>query len=186
MSTKRYISDLHIGHPQALIYDNRPFQSLDEMKQAIIDNWNSAVAEGDVTYILGDMFWSNAEAPEVLRQLKGEKHLILGNHDRPSSEMKKHFASVEQLKTVNDNGRQVVLCHYPIAHWKNEDHGAFHLYGHIHRSRERRPFEEYAALMRAWGYPYRSYNVGCMLPYMNYTPRTLDEIIEATDKEEKP
>jgi hypothetical protein len=23
------------------------------------------------------------------------------------------------------------------------------------------------------------YNVGCMMPYINYTPRTLDEILEA-------
>jgi hypothetical protein len=26
---------------------------------------------------------------------------------------------------------------------------------------------------------FNAFNVGCMLPYMNYTPRTLEEILEA-------
>ncbi len=184
MCTKRYISDLHIGHSRAIFYDNRPFKSLDEMRQTIIDNWNSVVSDSDVTYVLGDMFWNNADIPEVLRQLKGEKHLILGNHDLPSSEMKKHFASIEAIKEVSDNGRHVILCHYPIAHWKNADRRSIHLYGHIHKGRDSRPFEEYVSLMKERGVPYECYNVGCMMPYMNYTPRTLDEIIEASKKED--
>ena len=32
--------------------------------------------------------------------------------------------------------------------------------------------------MRQRHLPYECYNVGCMLPYMNYTPRTLEEIIK--------
>ena len=27
--------------------------------------------------------------------------------------------------------------------------------------------------------PCNMYNIGCMLPYMNYTPKTLDEIVES-------
>lgn len=27
--------------------------------------------------------------------------------------------------------------------------------------------------------PARAFNVGCMLPYMNYTPRTLKEILKS-------
>jgi hypothetical protein len=70
-----------------------------------------------------------------------------------------------------------VLCHYPIAHWKNADCGTIHLYGHIHNGRDSRPFDEYVAAMKKRGFPYECYNVGAMLKYMNYTPRTLDEII---------
>ena len=78
--------------------------------------------------------------------------------------------------TIKDGDNHVVLCHYPIAHWRNADYGYIHLYGHIHAGRDSRPFEDYKAEMRKRDIPYRCYNVGCMMPYMNYTPRTLDEI----------
>ena len=38
---------------------------------------------------------------------------------------------------------------------------------------------EYVKLMKQRDTPYRCYNVGCMLPYMDYTPRILDEIINS-------
>lgn len=31
--------------------------------------------------------------------------------------------------------------------------------------------------------PCNMFNVGCMIPYMNYTPRTFEEIIHSEDKE---
>ena len=182
--SKYYISDLHIGHSRCIEFDNRPFSSLDEMEYTIINNWNNTASNNDIIYILGDMFWNNEAAPAILSRLKGEKHLILGNHDRLSSEMRKHFVTVEPLKEVKDNHRHVILCHYPIAHWRNADHGTYHLYGHIHAGRDSRPFEEYVKLMRKRDISYNCYNVGCMLPYMNYTPRTLDEIIKANEQED--
>lgn len=57
------------------------------------------------------------------------------------------------------------------------DYGTIHLYGHIHAGRDNRPFDEYKRSMIQREFPYMCFNVGCMLPYMNYTPRTLDEII---------
>ncbi|MDO5150689.1 MAG: hypothetical protein Q4D76_15070 [Oscillospiraceae bacterium] len=37
--------------------------------------------------------------------------------------------------------------------------------------------------MKKRNIPYESYNVGCMLPYMDYTPRTLEEIRAGTKGE---
>ena len=31
--------------------------------------------------------------------------------------------------------------------------------------------------------PCQMFNVGCMLPYMDYTPRTLDEIIQSNQND---
>lgn len=172
-----YISDLHIGHANAISFDNRPFKDLDEMHCALIHNWNSVVRPQDSVYILGDVAWKNDIGLKVISKLNGVKYLIKGNHDHLNAELASQFKWVKELETVRDNGRKVVLCHYPIAHWKNSDYGYYHLYGHIHTGRDARPFEEYVSLMRKRGLPYRAYNVGCMLPYMNYTPRTLDEIV---------
>ena len=174
---KYYISDLHIGHKNIIRFDQRPFFDLLDMKQAIIKNWNSVVTSGDDVYILGDMFWNNDDITEVLPQLKGNLYLVKGNHDRINTEMSKRFVWVKDYAEIKDNGRNVVLCHYPIAHWRNADYGTIHLYGHIHAGHDNRPFGEYKKLMEKRGMSYECYNVGCMLPHMNYTPRTLNEII---------
>lgn len=176
---KYYISDLHIGHNAILAFDGRPFASLDEMKETIIQNWNSVVGREDEVYVLGDFFWSNEDAAETLPRLNGRKYLILGNHDRINSMMKQHYLWIKEYAEIKDTGRHVVLCHYPIAHWHNADHGFIHLYGHIHNSgRDSRPFNEYVESIKKRDIPYECYNVGCMMPYMGYTPRTLDEIIK--------
>lgn len=174
---KYYISDLHIGHKNIIRFDQRPFFDLEDMKQTIIKNWNSVVTSGDDVYILGDMFWNNDDITEVLPQLKGNLYLVKGNHDRINAEMFKRFVWIKDYAEIKDNGRNVVLCHYPIAHWRNADYGTIHLYGHIHSGRDSRPFDKYKELMKQRNIPYECYNVGCMLPYMDYTPRTLDEII---------
>lgn len=174
--SKFYISDLHLGHEKAIKFDRRPFKSTQEMQEVIIGNWNSVVGSTDDVYILGDMFWDYNEAPKILEALNGNKFLILGNHDRVNSDMKKYFVWIKDYAEIKDGDEHVVLCHYPIAHWKNADYGAIHLYGHIHAGRDTRPFDVYKAMMKQCNVPYECYNVGCMMPYMGYTPRTLNQI----------
>lgn len=180
---KFYISDLHFGHKNILIFDNRPFFTLKEMCDCLITNWNSRVTKNDEVYILGDMFWHNDEAPRILSQLKGRKYLVLGNHDRVNTEMAKHFVWCDRrLEYIKDEGQKVVLCHYPIAHWDGQDHTpqTIHLYGHIHQGRDSRPFEKYVKLWeKTMSMTFKAANVGCMMPYMDYTPRTLEEIKKA-------
>lgn len=57
-----YISDLHIGHANAIKFDNRPFADVNEMNNAIMENWNSRVKPNDTVYILGDSFGQNGKA----------------------------------------------------------------------------------------------------------------------------
>lgn len=171
---KYYISDLHLGHENVILFDDRPFKSLDDMQETIIKNWNSKVQHQDDVYILGDLFWDNSVAPDVLPKLKGHLHLILGNHDRVNAYMKPYFEEITHYKEIKDNSVNVVLCHYPIAHWHNCDYGTVHLFGHIHNARDSRPFTEYMETMRDRGFPYECYNVGCMLH--RYEPVTLAEL----------
>lgn len=177
---KFYISDLHIGHKNALSFDNRPFWSVAEQNVEIIKRWNEAVTKNDDVYILGDFAWKNDMGLEVIQQLNGRKYLISGNHDKLNAALFREFEWVKDYAEIKDNDKNLVLCHYPIAHWKNADYGTIHLYGHIHgeTGRDNRPFNEYCQIMRKRGFPYECYNVGCMLSYMDYTPRTLDYIIE--------
>ena len=180
MSNKFYISDWHYGHTNALRFDNRPFQTIEEMNAELIRRWNEKVAPGDVVYVLGDMFWcKTTDAIEVIKQLNGTKILIKGNHDRVKDLVfARCFAKIIEYEEVEDNGDKIVLCHYPISCFKNHLYGSLHFYGHVHTSIEHDMMLDTRYLFeKVHNQRCKMYNVGAMLPYMDYTPRTKEEIL---------
>lgn len=181
MSKKFYIADWHYDHANCIAFDNRPFKTVEEMNEALITNWNNAVSAEDTVYVLGDMFWCKpTEAIEVLDKLNGQKFLIQGNHDRcRDTQFRNKFVKIDEYMEIKDDDKDVVLCHYPIPCFKNHFYGWYHLYGHVHTSFEYNMMEYTKYLMQElYTRPCNMYNVGAMIPYMNYTPRTLNEIIE--------
>lgn len=179
MGKKFYISDTHWGHNNVLAFDQRPFKTVEEMDAELIRRWNSVVESGDIVYILGDMFWiPPAKAKPIMEQLNGQKFLVKGNHDRwHDTKFDKLFVKIDEYMEVDDNGRKVVLCHYPIPCFKNHFYGWVHLYGHVHNSFEWNMMEHQRFLMEElYTRQCNMINVGAMMPYMDYTPRTLDEI----------
>ena len=114
-----FTSDLHLGHENCIRLCNRPFSSIEEMDETLIENWNHKVTGKDTVYILGDLIYRSQKPPEeYLRRLRGKKHLILGNHDRGwirSCQMERFFESVNNLLYVADGKRQYTLCHYDAA-----------------------------------------------------------------------
>lgn len=185
MSKIFYTSDLHFGHGNIIAFDGRPFKSLKEMEDTIISRWNERVQPGDRVYILGDFCWNTGdEWKRLLNLLNGEKHLILGNHDgrRMPSDVRKFFASISDYKEINDDGRTVIMSHYPMPFYR-ADYGddVYHLYGHVHVTIEEDLLQEIRALILRKdrrGKPQNKchfYNAWC--GYYNYAPATLDEII---------
>lgn len=183
MSKNFYISDLHFGHWNIVRYDNRPFKSIEEMDNALIENWNKVVSNKDMVYILGDISWHDEnKTVEIFKQLNGIKVLIRGNHDniKGGSELAKCFTSIQDYAELYlDKKNKVIMSHYPILFWNGQFRNSIHLYGHVHNSHQWNMCESWAEEMRQLqDIPGQMYNVGCMMPWMNYTPRTLDEIIE--------
>lgn len=179
MGKKLYISDLHFGHENVIGFDNRPFKSADEMNEELIRRWNEAVDPGDTVYILGDIFWMTPKhATPIMERLNGQKFLVRGNHDRwHDSKFDKLFVKIDDYMEVNDEGRNIVLCHYPIPCFKNHFYGWVHLYGHVHNSFEWNMMEHQRFLMEElYTRQCNMINVGAMMPWINYTPRTLNEI----------
>lgn len=79
---KYYISDLHLFHNRILEKFNRPFSSVEEMHEVIINNWKNKVKDDDTVYILGDVGMYHArEIGNILNNLPGRKILVTGNHD---------------------------------------------------------------------------------------------------------
>lgn len=167
-----YISDIHFGHTNAIQFDNRPFSDRNEMDYMIIELWNARVQPEDQIYIIGDFAYRN-ERPEewYLKQLKGHKHLIVGNHDNKLLENDNamfFFDSVDKMMQIKDGDKHVCLCHFPMAEWDGSHRGSWHIYGHIHGSKEGEAYN----YMRTKEY---ALNAGCMIN--NYMPASMEELI---------
>ena len=174
-----YISDTHFGHANIIRYDNRPFESPQKMDEVMIDRWNETVSNDDTVYILGDFSWyQESKTVEILEILTGRKILIKGNHDRVSPKILRQFVKVCDYLELMDNNTRVILSHYPMPFWNGQFRDSVHLYGHVHNSHQWNVCENLRTeLKQLQDIPMRMYNVGCMMEWMDYTPRTLKEII---------
>ncbi len=129
-----YTSDLHLGHANIIKLCNRPFADVNEMDHVLIANWNSRITNNDTVYIVGDLCFRAAEPENLIAQLKGKKHLILGNHDSTwlkNVDATKYFKSVERMIVFGNGKCKVTLCHYPMMSFE----GDYLIYGHIHNNK---------------------------------------------------
>ncbi len=100
--------------------------------------------------------------------------------------------SYKNTEVLKIDGWEVILSHYPMLANKNtfnsNNKRTIHLYGHVHNSQEEKLFQ-LSKLARMYHKKTvnknLSLNVGCMMPYMNYTPRTLEELIDIAKEENK-
>lgn len=164
---KYYTSDLHLSHTNIIKYENRPFSSIEEMNNTIIDNINYRLSDNDELYILGDFTLEKTpnKVSQLIKRIKCKKHLIIGNHDyfTRNKNCCSLFDSVHHYLEIEDEGRTVILFHYPIQNWNLKRYGSIHLYGHVH-SKEELQLKEYNA-----------FNVG--VDVNNFKPVTLEELL---------
>lgn len=123
-----FTSDLHFGHKAIIDFCHRPFNSVEEMNEALLENYNSHVGYGDTVCFVGDIFFgSQAWAKELLGRMHGEKILVRGNHDRKSRAMAKlGFDLVVKELVMDWAGCPVRVCHYP---WKKLNGGEWETMG---------------------------------------------------------
>ncbi len=137
------IADSHWGHSNIINLCDRPFHDVKMMNDYMLMRWNQVVKERDIVYHLGDMFWTEKTALEILPQLKGEIHLILGNHDRnwkrvynrlqrsPLNPLSNLIIEERDIVTISEPIK-AILCHYPLLSWNGAAHGVLHFAGHTH------------------------------------------------------
>ncbi|MBP3886841.1 MAG: metallophosphoesterase, partial [Cellulosilyticum sp.] len=85
-------SDTHFDHKNIIKYCNRPFRTVDEMNNAIWQNWNSVVDVDDIVYHLGDFALGPSDGyirrvNNLLGVLNGKIYLVKGNHDRKVNQL---------------------------------------------------------------------------------------------------
>lgn len=177
-----FTSDYHIGHNNIIAYSKRPFHNTEEMNREIIARHNAVVTKDDIVYNLGDVALRENFVPEVLKQLNGTQHLIVGNHDRAHPCRKQYkkamlrykgygFTSVQENLELQMCNRTVLLTHMPYRDEKDKDQrypeyrpvdkGQFLICGHVHDR---------------WKVNGRQINVG--IDQWNYAPVSETEICD--------
>ncbi len=149
-----YTSDTHFGHGRIIEHCRRPFAHADQMDEALIRNWNEVVSHGDVVWHLGDFALERDpdRVQSTFHRLNGTKHLVVGNHDEGvEAILTLPWASVGRLVRVEDEGRGVALCHYPMRTWFDARGGDPLLFGHLH-GRLRGTSSSVDVGVDAWGF----------------------------------
>ncbi len=155
-----FIGDTHFSHNNILNFKKddggllRPFDSIEDHDEYIIDVWNKTVRPIDIVYHLGDVVMNERALP-ICSRLHGVKILIGGNHDKAkTSQFTKYFTDIYGCKEVGS----MILTHIPIhtsciERWKANIHG--HLHSNIIDDN-------------------RYFNVSC--EQVDYTPISLEQV----------
>ena len=129
-----FTADTHFGHKNIIKYCNRPFGSVEEMDDVLIQNWNSKIKKNDVVYFLGDLALQKHKY--YLSHLNGKINIIRGNHDKliKNSWVKTvpNIVSISDIKVIRINGAYITLSHYALRNWCKSYYGQWHLYAHSH------------------------------------------------------
>lgn len=161
------IGDTHFCHAKIIQFEHsaRPFSTIDEHDEAMIDRWNSAVKPKDTVWHLGDVLIGKAGFA-YLSRLNGIKRLVLGNHDHHAIGLyAEHFRTIAGAAEL----RGCVLTHIPV-HPSQFTRYRANIHGHLHSKKLSDP---------------RYFCVSA--EHNNLTPIALDEVIARLPViEEKP
>lgn len=171
--TKFLAADLHLGHKGVTQFKApngidklRPWETTEEMDEALIANWNSRVKPTDESYILGDVVLNRKNLHTIAR-LNGRKHLVKGNHDIfRLEEYQQYFYEVSACRCLKD----MILTHIPI-HPSNIGRFGVNVHGHLHASKVR----------LANGEPDPRY-LCVSLEQTNFMPLTIEEVREQVNR----
>jgi calcineurin-like phosphoesterase family protein len=158
-----FTADTHYGHTNVIRHDTRPFKTIQEHDETLIDNWNKTVGATDEVWHLGDFAFRN-ELPidYYTKKLNGRINFIRGNHDDKGAWKHPHlFVSMQEAAYIKRFGVSFYLLHYACRTWRSSHRGTYHLYGHSHGK------------LPPWG---RSMDVGVNV--CQYRPVSMEEVIE--------
>lgn len=124
------MSDPHFNHTNIIKFAGRPFGSVDEMNETIVERCNAVVRPEDHLYVLGDVSMSKSGLV-FAKRLNGHKRLITGNHDifDTTEYMKAGFEKVMGVRVFGN----ALLSHFPVhpdslAHRFKDGN----IHGHLH------------------------------------------------------
>jgi len=135
------IGDTHWGHAKSLSFIQpdgsplRPFNSVEEMDEIMVERWNAVVRQKDTVYHLGDVAIPRRSLAN-LAKCNGRKILIRGNHDTfKLKDYAEHFEDIRgahfhQPGSLMPGG--IVFTHIPVHPDNLQGHYRGNVHGHLH------------------------------------------------------
>lgn len=124
-----FTADEHYNHANIIRYSKRPFSTIEEMNDTMIEKFNEKVTSKDITIHAGDFcFGRTQDAQNIIRQLNGNHIFLKGSHDR----WLKNKKATPQIWEKRIHGQLIVVCHYCLRTWAASHYNSWHLYGHSH------------------------------------------------------
>jgi calcineurin-like phosphoesterase family protein len=173
MSDIYFSSDYHLGHYNIIKYCNRPFSSIAEMNERIIQNHNSIIKPKDKFYFLGDFAMSSSYSYllTLMGRLNGEKYIIAGNHDKASRfeqmVIDGAIESFSQVMPITIGKQYIWLSHYPHVSWNRSHHDSWNLHGHVHATLKPQ---------------YKPFRVDVGVDAWDYKPVSFEQLVEYKKK----
>lgn len=194
-----YTADTHFGHARIIELCDRPFGSVEEMNQTMIDNINAIVKSTQTLAILGDACMGKLEESlKCIAQINARVVLVPGNHDRPSRAMQRKGdvnikIAKEALRYMDGGfdhvyieapsgpsvftapidtgtGMPIMMSHYP---YEGDSHGEDR---HANlRATDRRYPLLHGHVHEEWRYNKNQFNVG--VDVNNFAPVSQDEVL---------
>jgi calcineurin-like phosphoesterase family protein len=171
-----FTSDNHWGHRNIIEYCRRPFSSVEEMDEAMIERWNKVVKPGDIVYHLGDLMLGPGKTlgyrlAKLFIRLHGEIFLIRGNHDRGA-------------KPYLEAGFEGCVKECKLYGYTTPDEGPIHL-RHAPPARPRAEHQQYRMMLcghvhERWKQKGKLVNVG--VDQWDFTPVHLDTLLHITSE----
>lgn len=135
-----FVADLHHAHPKIVDICNRPVSKEEHDEWLLKEVFNKYVDKKDEVYVLGDVsLYNRKEAQKFVARMNGNKHLIVGNHDKSVDHLG-NWCEITQIKDFSYSrfglNIHIVLCHFPMISWNRRIHGSWMLHGHTHGRNE--------------------------------------------------
>lgn len=139
MSGRTWVAaDHHLGHANILNFKRedgtplRPFKTIEEHDETIIQRHNAVVKPEDRVYMLGDVC-INRHSRHLLSRFVGRLVLVKGNHDIfKLPDYLPFFDDIRSYVVQKDGeGNKVILSHIPI-HPDSVGRFGTNIHGHLH------------------------------------------------------
>lgn len=150
----------HFGHKAIINMCQRPFSSIEEHDEVLMENWNKTIRKNDQVVFLGDLSHKKSklsvEGLDALRRrLNGRITWVKGNHDPEGWGPERYKFRIHKQLFVFD--------HFPLESWEEMHGGSIHIHAHTHT--------------KTFQTGERRFSVG--VDATNFFPVSLDEILAA-------
>lgn len=179
MAKTFYIADTHFFHKNIIKHGDRPFDvdDITKMNDYMIEKWNAVVAPEDTVIHIGDFAFGNKMIQQqMFLKLNGKKILVRGNHDGAKRWML-DVGFDEVVDYIHRDGLLIIHDPYHIREITERkgvytlaeryEECEYLLHGHVHQKIVTHDFDK---------------AINCCVEHHDYTPQTLEQLIQWTNK----